>query len=95
VDSATTQLRQNKQHHPGLIAGVVRREGLDLIFEFEAVKRPGTTYAYRTSALPGPDEPRDFNGVAGTLFANWMEFVEADDVVLPEPSGRSVTRVNE
>jgi hypothetical protein len=65
------------------------------VFEFEATKRPGTTYAYRASALPEPDEPLDAAGVAGTLFANWMETVEADDVVLPEPSGRAVTWISD
>lgn len=92
---AATQLQRNRQHYTALIDGSIRREGLDLIFQFEASKRPGTTYAYRTSALPEPDEPRDPNGVAGTLFANWMEIVEAEDVVLPEPSGHAVTWVND
>lgn len=92
---AATQLQRNRAHYTGLIDGSIRREGLDLIFQFEASTRPGTTYAYRTSALPEPAEPRDPNGVAGTLFANWMEIVEAADVVLPEPSGHAVTWVND
>jgi hypothetical protein len=93
--SAATQLENGKDHHAGLINGSVRREGLHLVFEFEARKRPGTTYAYRVRALPEPDEPRDADGVAGTLFANWMELVEADDVALPEPSGHAVTWVKD
>lgn len=93
--SAGTQLAQNRHHYTGLIKGSVRREGLDLVFEFEARKRPGTTYAYRCSALPAPDEPRNPEGVAGTLVANWIEIVEADDVVLPEPSGHAVIWVND
>jgi hypothetical protein len=93
--SAATQLEEHRQHYPGLIDGSVRREGLDVVFEFEATKRPGTTYAYRSSALPEPDEPRDANGVAGTLLANWMEIVEADDVALPESSGKAVVWVND
>jgi hypothetical protein len=93
--SAATQLDHHRQFYTGLIDGSVRREGLDLVFEFEARKRPGITYAYRTSALPEPDEPRNPEGVAGTLFANWMEIVEADDVLLPEPSGHAVTWVND
>jgi hypothetical protein len=93
--SAAMQLEDGRQHYAGLIEGSVRREGLHLVFEFEATKRPGTTYAYRASALPEPDEPRDPNGVAGELFTNWMEIVEADDVALPEPSGHAVTWVND
>lgn len=93
--SAATQLRQNKEHYTGLLDGWIRREGRELVFEFETFKRPGTTYAWRASALPEPDEARDADGVAGLLFANWMELVEADDVVLPEPSGHAVTWVNE
>ena len=30
-----------------------------------------------------------------TLFTNWMEIVEADEVALPEPSGHAVTWVND
>jgi hypothetical protein len=93
--SAAAQLEQSRHHYTGLIDGSVRREGLELVFEFEATKRPGTTYACRASALPESDEPRDPNGVAGTLFTNWMEIVEADDVALPEPSGHSVTWVSD
>ena len=95
TSSAATQLQRNRHHYTSLIDGTIRREGFDLVFEFEASKRPGTTYAYRASALPERDEPRDPIGVAGTLFANWMEIGEADDVVLPEPSGHSVTWVND
>jgi hypothetical protein len=93
--SAAIELDKGRQDHKGLIYGSVRREGLHLVFEFEAAKRPGTTYAYRTSAMPEPGEPRDPDGVAGTLFANWMEIVEADDLELPEPSGQAVTWVDD
>ena len=92
---AAMQLEEGRQHYTGLIDGSVRREGLDLVFEFQARKRPGTTYAYRDSALPKPEEPRDPHGTAGMLFANWIEIVEADDVALPEPSGHAVTWVND
>ncbi len=93
--SAAAQLERNRQHHTHVIDGSVRREGLDLVFEFEAAKRPGTTYAVRYRALPEPDERRDPDAVAGTLFWNWMELVEADDVDLPEPSGHAVTWVDD
>jgi hypothetical protein len=91
--SAATQLEESRQHYTRLIDGSFRREGLHLVFEFEAAKRPSVIYACRASALPEPDEPRDANGVAGDLFANWMEIVEADDVALPEPSAHAVTWV--
>jgi hypothetical protein len=65
------------------------------VFEFEATKCPGTTYACRAGALPEPDELRDADGIAGTLVANWIEIVEADDVALPEPSGDAVTWVDD
>jgi hypothetical protein len=94
--SAATQLEQNKQRYAGLIDATVRRDGVDVVFEFEARKRPGTRYAYRASTLPdSPDERRDPDGLAGTLFAGWMEIVEADDVALPQPSGSSVTWVTD
>ena len=89
------QLRQNRRHYMGLIDGSVRREGTELILEFQAAKSPAATYAYRARALPEPDEPRDPDGVAGALFADWMEKVEADDVVLPAPSGQAVTWLDE
>jgi hypothetical protein len=92
---AATQLDRNRQRYTGLIDGSVRREGLDLVFEFESTKCPGTTYAYRTSALSEPDEHRNPEAAAGTLFANWIEIVEADDVALPEPSGHAITWVND
>jgi hypothetical protein len=66
-----------------------------VVFEFEAEKRPGTMYASRCRALPEPDEPRDPDGIAGTLVAGWLELVEADDVLLPEPSGLAVTWVED
>jgi hypothetical protein len=93
--SAAMQLEGTRQFYTGLIDGSVRREGLDLVFEFEAIKRPGAAYAYRVSALPKPDEPRDVNGVAGDLFANWIEIVEANDVALPEPSELAVIWVED
>jgi hypothetical protein len=64
LTAAAKQLDQNRQHYTGLIAGSVRREGLDLVFEFAPTKRPGTTYAYRASDLAEPDEPRNPEGVA-------------------------------
>ncbi|MBE2320586.1 hypothetical protein DVA67_031795 [Solirubrobacter sp. CPCC 204708] len=93
--SAATQLEENRQHYAGLIAGSVRRQGPYVVFEFEARKRPGTTYAYRASALPRPDEPRDADGVAGSLFANWLEIVEASDVAPPEPCGDAIAWIDE
>lgn len=89
--SAAAQLEANRQHYAGLIAGSVRRAGLSLVFEFEAHRRPGTTYAHRASALPESDESRDADGVAGELGANWIEIVEARDVDLPERSGHAIT----
>lgn len=93
--SAATQLEQDRHHYAGLIDGSVRREGLDLVFEFEAAKRPGTTYACRNSALREPDERRDPDGIAGDLFANWMGIVEAHDVVCPNHPGQTVTWVDD